>query len=549
MWQAPADGGAGSILASVGARFGDTTSEMRLWILRRNATADGYAANMNRTALVGLLCLSLGGIAGASLNSALAAPPEKAPATDEPATEIRPAVEPVGTPPSDYSRYRKLDRFARALAIIEQYYVRPVDGEALIDAALDGLVANLDPHTVYLPPSDAKLLMEDTEGRFGGVGLVVTLRVEPLSGERSEKAAESTEVVPVPASEPEAATTPVGERNDMRLVMHVDDVIPGGPAARAGLVVGDRILAIEGKAIGNFPDLAEAVSIMRGTPGTQVSFTYVHDQAAPHTVTVTRAIVDPPAVEVRWLGEGLGVLRLRDFQESSSRELRDGLAQLRERAKREDQKLEGVVLDLRDNGGGLLDQAVEVVDIFVADGVIMRTRGRQAQLLDEAHAQPGGTERDLPLVVLINKASASASEIVAGALQDHQRALIIGERSYGKGSVQAPFELGGGALLKMTTALYYTPDDRLIQAAGIEPDVMVGPLLAEYEDSRPTLDPERADPNHLRPQDFGRPAVGNDDGEPSPARKEAGEDAQLLAAIDHVQAWARINPSKRNRRR
>lgn len=487
---------------------------------------------MNRTALACLLCLALGGVAGASLNSALAANAKEAP-PDAEESEIRPAVEPVGSAPNDYSRYRKLDRFARALAIIEQYYVRPVDGEALIDAALDGLVANLDPHTIYLPPDEAKLLMEDTEGRFGGVGLVVTMLAEPLSGTPSDAPTD----------------TPTDEPTDVRLVMHIDDVIPGGPAARAGLVVGDRILAIEGKPIANFPDLAEAVTIMRGAPGSQVSFTYVHGQEAPRTVTVTRAIVDPPAVEVRWLGEGLGVLRLRDFQESSARELRDGLDQLRATAKREGQELEGMVLDLRDNGGGLLDQAVEVVDIFVAEGVIMRTRGRQAQLLDEAHAQPGGTERDLPLVVLINKASASASEIVAGALQDHHRALIIGERSYGKGSVQAPFELGGGALLKLTTALYYTPDDRLIQASGIEPDVMVGPLPTQLTDSRPTLEPERADPNHLRPQDFGRPGVEQDGGEPSPARAQAGEDAQLLAAIDHLQAWARVQSNKRTRRR
>lgn len=500
------------------------------------------------------LCLLLGGLGGVSLGSALAAPPTPTePATEEPEEpEIRPEVEPVGSPPNDYSRYSKLDRFARALAIIEQYYVRPVDGDALIDAALDGLVSNLDPHTVYLPPSDAKLLLEDTEGRFGGVGLVVTLRVEPLAGEAGEpskKDEPSKNDEPAPVQLDTDSDTPVDGRTDMRLVMHIDDVIPGGPAARAGLVVGDRILAIEGKPIANFPDLAEAVAIMRGNPGSQVSFTYVHADAAPRTLTVTRAIVDPPAVEVRWLGEGLGVLRLRDFQESSARELRDGLDELRATAKREGSKLEGVVLDLRDNGGGLLDQAVAVVDIFVAEGVIMRTRGRQAQLLDEAHAQPAGTERDLPLIVLINKASASASEIVAGALQDHRRALIVGERSYGKGSVQAPFDLGGGALLKLTTALYYTPDDRLIQAAGIEPDVMVGPLLAEFADSRPTLEPERADPHHLRPQDFGRPGVAQDDAAPSPARAVAGEDAQLLAAIDHLQAWARVNPSKRQRRR
>ncbi|HLT38764.1 MAG TPA: S41 family peptidase, partial [Enhygromyxa sp.] len=398
----------------------------------------------------------------------------------------------------------------------------------------------LDPHTIYLPPSDAKLLREDTEGRFGGVGLIVTLRVEPLSP--ADQTAATPEPSPTEVADPEA------EREPVRLVLHIDDVIPGGPAERAGLVAGDRILAIEGKPIANFSNLADAVTIMRGEPGTNVSFTYVRDDQPERTTTITRAIVDPPAVQVRWLGEGLGVLRLRDFQEASARELRDGIDELRAKAKSEGGQLSGVVLDLRDNGGGLLDQAIEIADIFIDEGVIVRTRGRQAQLLDEARARAPGTIRDLPLVVLMNKGSASASEIVAGALQDHRRALIIGERSYGKGSVQAPFELGGGALIKLTTALYYTPDDRLIQASGIEPDVKVGPLLAEYQDSRPELRPERADPHHLKPEDFGRPPVPEDDAPPSPARAEAGEDAQLHAAIDHLQAWARVQPGKRRRR-
>jgi carboxyl-terminal processing protease len=498
---------------------------------------------MRKNALVGVVCLALGGVAGASLQAAVAAPPE---AEEEPAKPtIRAAVEPVEPAPADYSRYRKLDRFARALAIIEQFYVRPVDGEALIDSALHGLVAELDPHTIYLPPADAKLLLEDTEGRFGGVGLIVTLRVEPLPG--SPNGSDAAPATPKP--EPEATRGEADpDREPVRLVLHIDDVIPGGPAARAGLVGGDRILAIEGKAIANFSDLSDAVTVMRGQPGTTVSFTYLHDDQPERTVTVTRAIVDPPAVEVRWLGEGLGVLRLRDFQEASARELRDGIDELRATAKREDSELQGVVLDLRDNGGGLLDQAIEIADIFVDEGVIVRTRGRQAQLLDEAHARAPGTIRDLPLVVLMNKGSASASEIVAGALQDHHRALIIGERSYGKGSVQAPFELGEGALIKLTTALYYTPDDRLIQASGIEPDIVVGPLLAEYQDSRPELRPERADPHHLKPEDFGRAPVPEDDAPPSPARVAAGEDAQMHAAIDHLQAWARVQPNKRRRR-
>lgn len=501
----------------------------------------------HRSLVVGVLCLALGGIAGARLQAAVAAPPQ----TDQEQKSeptIRPAVEPVSPAPADYSRYRKLDQFARALAIIEQYYVRPVDGEALIEAAMHGLVAELDPHTIYLPPADAKLLQEDTEGRFGGVGLIVTLRMEPLADASEGLRAPEPDPVVEQAPDPTQPDPTQPEREAVRLVLHIDDVIPGGPAARAGLQKGDRILAIEGKPIANFSDLAAAVTIMRGEPGTQVSFSYVRDDQPERTVTVTRAIVDPPAVEVRWLGEGLGVLRLRDFQQASARELRDGIDELRATAKREGGQLQGVILDLRDNGGGLLDQAIEVADMFIDDGVIVRTRGRQAQLLDEARARAPGTIRDLPLVVLMNKGSASASEIVAGALQDHRRALIIGERSYGKGSVQAPFELGGGALIKLTTALYYTPDDRLIQASGIEPDIMVGPLLAEYRDSRPDLRPERADPQHLKPEDFGRSPVPDEDAPPSPARQAAGEDAQLHAAIDHLQAWARVQPSKRRRR-
>jgi carboxyl-terminal processing protease len=517
--------------------------------------------------LVAGLCLTLGGFAGANLQAAFAAPPTTEPAPSEDGSEdgsedadqkrVRPAVEPVVAAPVDYSRYRKLDRFARALAIIEQYYVRPVDGEALIDASLHGLVAELDPHTSYLPPDAAKLLREDTEGRFGGVGLVVTLRVEPLappaeadasaSAETSAKspASESPAPTPIPVAGDEAADARTDE--SVRLVLHIDDVIPGGPAERAGLQKGDRILTIEGKAIANFSDLGDAVTVMRGEPGTQVRFSYLRDGQPERTVTVTRAIVDPPAVEVRWLGEGLGVLRLRDFQEASARDLRDGLDELRATAKREGGELLGVVLDLRDNGGGLLDQAIAIVDMFVAEGVIVRTRGRQAQLLDQARASAPGTLRDLPLVVLINKGSASASEIVAGALQDHRRALIVGERSYGKGSVQSPFALGDGALIKLTTALYYTPDDRLIQASGIEPDVKVGPMLAEYQDSRPQLRPERDSPHHLEPEDFGRPPVPDSDAPPSPARVAADEDAQLLAAIDHLQAWARLAPARRRR--
>lgn len=356
------------------------------------------------------------------------------------------------------------------------------------------------------------MLREDIDGRFGGVGLVVTM-------ERETK--------PTPS-----------------VHLTVRDVIADGPAARAGLEVGDRITAIEGKDVAQYVDLRDAIRVMRGEPGTRVTFTVNEPDKKPRRVSLAREVIDAPAVEVRYLDEGIGVLRLRDFQKTSARELREGLVALREQS---GGRLAGVVLDLRDNGGGLLDQAIAVVDLFVADGIIVRTRGRHGRLTDEARARRPGTWASVPLVVLINKASASASEIVAGALQDHRRALIIGERSYGKGSVQAPFELDDGSVLKMTTALYYTPHDRLIQASGITPDVRAGLSAPAFEDSHPELEPERADPQHLRPEDFGRPPAEAAD--ESAAVVAAGNDHQLAVAVHHLRAWKRIGPRPRARRR
>jgi carboxyl-terminal processing protease len=422
------------------------------------------------------------------------------------------AADGVERPPPTYSRYQKLDLFARALAIVEQHYVRPVDGDRLIYAALDGLVSELDPHTDFLPPEDARMLREDIDGRFGGVGLVVTM-------ERDTERTPSVHLT-------------------------VRDVIADGPADRAGLKVGDRITAIEGKDVAQYVDLRDAIRVMRGEPGTRVTFTVLESEKKPRRITLAREVIDAPAVEVRYLDEGIGVLRLRDFQKTSARELREGLVALREQA---GGRLQGVVLDLRDNGGGLLDQAIAVVDLFVSDGVIVRTRGRHGRMTDEARARRPGTWSSVPLVVLINKASASASEIVAGALQDHRRALIVGERSYGKGSVQAPFELDDGSVLKMTTALYYTPHDRLIQASGITPDVRAGLATPAFEDSHPELEPERADPQHLRPEDFGRPPAEEQD--ESLAVTAAGADNQLAVAVHHLRAWNQIGPKPRSRRR
>jgi len=320
-------------------------------------------------------CLAAGLVCGATLRPATAAPASEA---------ARPA-------PSSHSRYRKLDLFARALTTIEQHYVRPVDGERLVHAAIRGLVSELDPHSEFLDPREARLLREEIAGAFGGVGMIVGLL-----------------------------------RDEHGLTyLAVREIIAGGPAERANVTAGERIVAIAGRPVGHFIDLREAIMTMRGDPGTQIRFTVAsEDGKTRRTVTVTRARIDPPGVERRLLGEGLGVLRMRDFPEHAARELVAAIGQLRKEAG--DGGLKGVVLDVRDNGGGLLDEAIDVADVFLPEGVIVRTRGRQGELLDEARATRPGTRSRLPLVVLVNQSSASASEVVAGALQDHGRALVVG---------------------------------------------------------------------------------------------------------------------------
>lgn len=454
-----------------------------------------------RTGIVATGSLALGILIGSALPSANAAPAA------------------VGQAPSSYSRYAKLDMFARALSIIEQHYVRPVDGDQLMYAAIRGLVSELDPHSNFLVPAEARLLREDIEGVFGGVGMVVVLGRDP----------------------------------DGTRFLDVRDVIPDSPADDADVVVGNRVTRVDGKSIAQFPDLQRAITTIRGEPGTSIRVT-IEDRARgiSRTVTLVREVIDPPAVEVRWLGGGIASLRLREFSEDAAREVHDAIVRLRRESAgdRKTPGLVGVVLDLRDNGGGLLDEAIQLVDLFVDEGVIVRTRGRQGEIVDQAYARRSGTESELPLVVLVNKASASASEIVAGALQDHGRALIVGERTYGKGSVQAPFELDDGSLLKLTTSLYYTPDDRLIQASGITPDVHVGamPITAPalpLGDSRPEILPERTAPRHLRPEDFGRlmPPMTDE----SPAVRGAGDDLQLRTAVQHLEAWSSVRPRRKRR--
>ncbi|MGD8863195.1 MAG: S41 family peptidase [Myxococcales bacterium] len=338
--------------------------------------------------------------------------------------------------PGDRSPYRKLEIFARALAHIEQSHVEPIDSDELIYGAIRGMLRVLDPHSQFMDPQELKVLTSDTEGRYGGIGVEIDVR--------------------------DGWLTVVG-------------IFEGGPAERAGLQLGDRFLTIEGVGARDLP-ISEAIERMRGAPGTkvEVSLRRLDQDAAVHA-TLTREIIEVEAVEAKVLDDGIVHLRLRTFQETSGRELREALDAAVE-ATAERGGVRGVLLDLRDNPGGLVSAAVMICDEFLREGVIVTTRGRGGRVLREYSASGGGTRPQWPMAVLVNGYSASASEIVAGALQDHQRAVIIGTRTFGKGSVQNVMELPDHSALKLTTALYFTPSGRSIQAHGIEPDVRVEQL-------------------------------------------------------------------------
>lgn len=340
------------------------------------------------------------------------------------------------------SPYSRLEIFARALSHIENSYVGTVDDDAIIEGAIRGMLKVLDPHSAYLDAEELRVLDSDTEGQFGGVGIEVDVHDGWLTVLR---------------------------------------VMPGSPAARAGVLAGDRLLSIEGEPARDV-SIDEALLRMRGEPGTQV-----HVQLrrlgveAAVDVTLTREIIRVQAVEGRLLPDRIVYIQLRLFQEDSVEQFRHVLDEASDHAARAG-GVTGVLLDLRDNPGGLLSAAVAIADEFLSDGVIVSTRGRNGKLLRENRASASGTRPDWPMVVLVNGYSASASEIVAGALHDQHRAVLVGTRTFGKGSVQNVIELPDGSALKLTTALYFTPNGTSIQARGIEPDVAI----------------EQLDPNVLR---------------------------------------------------
>ncbi len=327
--------------------------------------------------------------------------------------------------------YEYLDLFGDIFERVRVAYVEEVDEQKLIEAAINGMLASLDPHSAYLPPENFADMREQTKGEFGGLGIEVTM-----------------------------------ENGFVKVVSPIDDT----PAARAGLLSGDFITHIDGESVLGL-SLSEAVDKMRGPVGSEINITISRaGSEEPFDVKITRDVIKIRAVRARVEGD-VGILRITTFNEQTFANLEEAIAEVKEKIGAD--KVSGYIVDLRNNPGGLLNQAIEVADAFLDTGEIVSTRGRDLEEADRVNARTGDLTGGKPVVVLINEGSASASEIVAGALQDQRRAILLGAKTFGKGSVQTVMQLGDKGAMKLTTARYYTPSGRSIQALGIEPDILV----------------------------------------------------------------------------
>ncbi len=334
--------------------------------------------------------------------------------------------------------YRLLSLFGDVFERVRAEYVEPINERESVEAAINGMLSNLDPHSSFLNAQSFRDMQTQTRGEFGGLGLEVTQ-----------------------------------ENGFVKVISPIDDT----PAFRAGVKAGDLIIALDGQTVQGM-SLNEAVEKMRGAPRTDIRLTIRREGAdQPINLTLTRDIIRIQVVRSRMEGNDVAYVRVTSFNEQTESAMRRAIQQLRSQA---GASLKGIVLDLRNNPGGLLDQAIQVSDDFLDRGELVSTRARRTEDAQRWNAKPGDITGGLPIVVLINGGSASASEIVAGALQDHQRAILLGQRSFGKGSVQTVMPLAGGnGALRLTTARYYTPSGRSIQGTGIEPDVEVLMTRAE----------------------------------------------------------------------
>lgn len=381
----------------------------------------------------------------------------------------------------------ELQLFAQIFDQVRRSYVEDIDDRTLLEKAITGLLGELDPHSAFLQQESYEELREHTSGEFGGLGIEVGL-----------------------------------DRGYVRVISPID----GTPAARAGLRPGDLILQLDERSTQGM-SLEEAITRMRGPKGTEITLTIGREGVSePLTVTIERAMITAQSVRWEVLEPGFGYVRIAQFQEQTGRDFRKALRELGDG----DSGLKGLVLDLRNNPGGLLPASVAVADALLDGGLIVYTEGRAPSANTRSLATPGEALPGVPVVVLINEGSASAAEIVAGALQDRQRALVIGTRSFGKGSVQNVLPLGDGRAIKLTTALYYTPGGRSIQAEGIQPDIEV--RRAEVHELEPGFTVKEANlGGHLAAGGRERPPRERGTAKTAPRDNQIQEAVNLLKAL------------------
>ena len=397
----------------------------------------------------------------------------------------------------DKGVYKDIKTFNEVFDMVKKNYVEDVDSSVLIQGAINGMIKSLDPHSTFMTPEVYKELEVETQGRFGGIGIEITLLKDILT-----------------------------------VVSPIEDT----PAFIAGIKSGDQIIKIDGMSTKDI-SIMEAVKKMRGPENTKVTITIMRENMAkPKDFVLTRAVIQVKSVKAKTFDDNIGYIRIASFHERTADDVRKALREIGEKVR----PMKGLVLDLRNDPGGLLIQAIDVSDMFLKTGVIVSTRGRTKNMETKAMAKNDGNEITCPIVVLVNEGTASAAEIVAGALQDNGRALIIGTRTFGKASVQTVIPLEDGSALKLTTARYYTPKGRSIQAEGINPDILVK-YMKPSEDTENNYWEDRLREKdlkgHIKPaKEDGTKldeAIDKDIKDPS----DVAHDNQLKTAIDILKSW------------
>jgi carboxyl-terminal processing protease len=391
--------------------------------------------------------------------------------------------------------YKQLNLFGDVFELVRNGYVDEVKDDTLVEGAINGMLTALDPHSNYLNAKNFTDMKVQTRGEFGGLGIEVSM-----------------------------------ESGLVKVVSPIDDT----PAARAGLKPNDLITHLDGAPVQGLT-LPEAVEKMRGLVNSDIILTVRREGQEPFDVKLTRAVIKIQSVRSHLEGNNIGYIRVTSFNEQTDVGLNNAMKNLKQQA---DNKLIGVILDLRNNPGGLLDQAVAVSDAFLEKGEIVSTRGRRADDAQRYNARPGDIATGLPMAVLINGGSASASEIVAGALQDHHRAVVIGTKSFGKGSVQTIIPLAGHGAMRLTTARYYTPSGRSIQARGIDPDIVVeAAKIAKDEKAAKAGDKTAKGPDKKDDKSDAAAEPGAID----PAIMGTADDYQLARAVDMIRGITLFN--------